>query len=65
MSRYWLVLLMSVMLGGRLVSAQVTTGTVSGVVQDASGAVIPGVSGSSTLQSGFAVREASFGTRSW
>src|SRR5437899_6441760 len=44
MSRYLLVLLMSVTLGGHLVSAQVTTGTISGVVQDASGAVIPGVS---------------------
>src|SRR2546425_6725949 len=44
MSRYSLVLLISVILGGRLVSAQVTTGTISGVVQDTSGAVIPGVS---------------------
>src|SRR3989449_1592622 len=44
MSRYLLVLLMSVILGGHLVSAQVTTGTISGVVQDTSGAVIPGVS---------------------
>src|SRR5437588_7544185 len=44
MSRYWLVLLMSVILGGHLVSAQVTTGTISGVVQDSSGAVTPGVS---------------------
>src|SRR5258705_6889450 len=44
MSRYSLVLLMSVILGGHLVSAQVTTGTISGVVQDASGAVIPGAS---------------------
>src|SRR3989442_6824156 len=44
MSRYLLVLLMSVILGGHLVSAQVTTGTISGVVQDSSGAVIPGVS---------------------
>ena len=37
MSRYLLVLLISVTLGGHLVSAQVTTGTISGVVQDASG----------------------------
>src|SRR5437879_13903203 len=44
MSRYLLVPLMSVILGGHLVSAQVTTGTISGVVQDSSGAVIPGVS---------------------
>src|SRR5215470_4731976 len=44
MSRYSLVLLISVILGGHLVSAQVTTGTISGVVQDSSGAVIPGVS---------------------
>jgi len=34
MSRYLLVLLTSVILGGHLVSAQVTTGTISGVVQD-------------------------------
>src|SRR2546425_9750465 len=45
MSRYWLVLLMSVILCGHLVSAQVTTATISGVVQDTSGAVVPGVSG--------------------
>src|SRR2546422_11003299 len=44
MSRYLLVLLMSLILGGHLVSAQVTTGTISGVVQDSSGAVTPGVS---------------------
>src|SRR6266581_5582124 len=44
MSRYLPVLLISVMLSGHLVSAQVTTGTISGVVQDTSGAVIPGVS---------------------
>ncbi len=44
MSRYLPVLLISVILGGHLVSAQVTTGTISGVVQDSSGAVIPGVS---------------------
>ncbi|HYR85012.1 MAG TPA: TonB-dependent receptor [Terriglobia bacterium] len=43
MSRYLPVLLISVILGGHLVSAQVTTGTISGVVQDSSGAVIPGV----------------------
>ena len=47
MSRYLLVLpvlLISLILSGHLVSAQVTTGTISGVAQDASGAVIPGVS---------------------
>ncbi|PYR63177.1 MAG: hypothetical protein DMF88_25820, partial [Acidobacteria bacterium] len=44
MSRYSLVLVISVILGGHLVSAQVTTGTISGVVQDSSGAVTPGVS---------------------
>src|SRR5262249_2681874 len=46
MSRYLPVLLISVIviLSGHLVSAQVTTGTISGVAQDASGAVIPGVS---------------------
>jgi len=46
MSRYLPVLLISVVviLSGHLVSAQVTTGTISGVAQDASGAVIPGVS---------------------
>jgi len=44
MSRYSLVLLISVILGGHLVSAQVTTATISGVVQDSSGAVVPGVS---------------------
>src|SRR5438105_15388898 len=44
MFRYLPVLLISVCLGGHLVSAQVTTGTIAGVVQDSSGAVIPGVS---------------------
>src|SRR5438132_265988 len=45
MSRYLPVLWISViLLGGQLVSAQVTTGTISGLVQDPSGAVIPGVS---------------------
>src|SRR5439155_1411619 len=44
MSRYLPVLLISVMLSGHLVSAQVTTGTISGRVQASSGAVIPGVS---------------------
>ena len=43
MYRYLPVLLVIVILGGHLVSAQVTTGTISGVVQDSSGAVIPGV----------------------
>src|SRR6266849_1220135 len=42
MSRYLPVLLIGVILGG-LVSAQVSTGTISGVVQDPSGAAIPGV----------------------
>ena len=40
MSRYLPVLLISVGLGGNSVSAQVNTGTISGVVQDASGAAI-------------------------
>src|SRR5437879_3131903 len=44
MSRYLPVLLMSVLLSGHLVSAQVTNGTILGVVQDSTGAVIPGVS---------------------
>src|SRR5437899_11448420 len=45
MTRCLPVLLMGViLLGGHLVSAQVTTATISGVVQDSSGAVIPGVS---------------------
>src|SRR5262252_9298826 len=45
MSRYLLVLLIGViLLGGNAVSAQVTTATIAGVVQDSSGAVIPGVS---------------------
>ena len=46
MSRYLAVLLIigSVILSGHLVFAQVTTGTILGVVQDSSGAVLPGVS---------------------
>src|SRR5438046_10588336 len=45
MSRYSPVLLISlIFLSGIGVSAQVTTATISGVVQDSSGAVIPGVS---------------------
>src|SRR6266487_2582852 len=45
MSRYLPVLLMGMILaGGHPVSAQVTTATIAGVVQDSSGAVIPGVS---------------------
>src|ERR1700693_5971241 len=42
MSRYLQVLLIGVILGGLVASAQVSTGTISGVVQDQSGAVIPG-----------------------
>ena len=38
------VLLVGVILSARMVSAQVANGTILGVVQDASGAVIPGVS---------------------
>src|SRR6202165_4612238 len=41
MSRYLPILLIGVILGG-LVSAQVSSGTVSGVVQDASGSVVTG-----------------------
>src|SRR6266436_10028869 len=45
MFRYLPVLLIiSVILSGHVVSAQVTTGTILGVVQDSTGAVIPGVS---------------------
>src|SRR6266699_3783194 len=45
MSRYLPVLLISlIFLSGIAVSAQVSTATIAGVVQDASGAVIPGVS---------------------
>src|SRR5215470_16648230 len=43
MSRYLPVLLIVVILSGHLVYAQVTTATIAGVVQDSSGAVIPGV----------------------
>src|SRR5882672_11107615 len=42
MSRYLLVVLLGVILGALVVSAQVSTGTISGVVQDQSGSVIPG-----------------------
>src|SRR6202521_5466919 len=42
MSRYLPVLLISVILGGHPVSAQVSTGTISGVVQDPSGAALAG-----------------------
>src|SRR2546426_12025535 len=44
MPRYLPILLICVILSGPWVSAQVTTGTILGVVQDSSGAVIPGVS---------------------
>src|SRR6516162_7779992 len=40
MSRFVRVLWIGVLLGGSWVSAQVNTGTISGVVQDASGAAI-------------------------
>jgi len=42
MSRYLPVLLIAVILGALVVSAQVSTGTISGVVQDPTGAVIAG-----------------------
>ncbi len=42
MSRYLPVLLIGLILGGLVVSAQVSTGTISGVVQDQSGSVVPG-----------------------
>ena len=42
MSRYLQVLAIGVILGDLMVSAQVSTGTISGVVQDQSGAVISG-----------------------
>src|ERR1700736_1105856 len=42
MSRYLPVLLISVILGACLASAQVTTGTISGTVQDQSGAAVAG-----------------------
>src|SRR6266851_9217677 len=42
MSRYLPVLLIGLILGALMVSAQVSTGTISGVVQDQSGSVIPG-----------------------
>src|SRR6202140_1605277 len=42
MSRYLQVLLIGVILGGLVASAQVSTATISGVVQDQSGAVISG-----------------------
>ena len=42
MSRYLAMLLISLILGAVVVSAQVSTGTISGIVQDPSGAVIAG-----------------------
>src|SRR5713101_5674101 len=42
MSRYLPVLLIGVILGACLAFAQVSTGTISGVVQDQSGSIIPG-----------------------
>src|SRR6266852_2222414 len=42
MSRYLQVVLIGVILGGVVASAQVSTGTISGVVQDQTGAVIAG-----------------------
>ena len=44
MSRYLWMLLIIVILCGHPIAAQVSTGTILGVVQDSSGAVIPGVS---------------------
>ena len=44
MSRYLPVLLIALILSACPVYAQVTTATIAGVAQDASGAVIPGVS---------------------
>src|SRR5579864_6677830 len=41
MSRFFPVVAISVILGGPLIYGQVNTGTISGVVQDASGAAIP------------------------
>jgi hypothetical protein len=42
MSRYVPVLLIAVILGALVVSAQISTGTISGVVQDPTGAVVAG-----------------------
>src|SRR3984893_14736529 len=42
MSRYLPVVVIGVLLGACLVSAQVTTGTISGIVQDQSGAAVAG-----------------------
>jgi hypothetical protein len=42
MSRYLPLLLIAVIVGALVVSAQVSTGTISGIVQDPSGAAIPG-----------------------
>src|SRR6202162_2997106 len=42
MYRYLPVLVISLILGACLVSAQVTTGTISGIVQDQSGAAVAG-----------------------
>src|SRR5215467_2476699 len=44
MSRYLALLWIGVILSAPIVSAQVSTGTILGIVQDPSGAVIPGVS---------------------
>ena len=43
MPRYLHVLLIRLILSGLVVSAQVTTATISGIVQDPSGSVVPGV----------------------
>lgn len=43
-SRVWGMVLLFAVLASRLASAQVTTGTITGIVKDTSGAIIPGAS---------------------